>query len=172
MPFFVGVRRLHRARCKTAAYLMTTAAGIPLILVGAFAAGALVLSSADGSRRDARGHVGVLRGLIASAQSALLLITVITLTASSPDQAAVDIAAWTIGGLTATAAAVLLWPARPNRPIRRHIAQALDAAADVVAARWGSETDEEMLRARRARFNGPSTHCTTPTTGTSHVRPD
>ena len=139
---------------RTAAYLMTTAAGIPLILVGAFAAGALwssVLLMAAVAMLV--GMLGVLRGLIASAQSALLLITVITLTASSPDQAAVDIAAWTIGGLTATAAAVLLWPARPNRPIRRHIAQALDAAADVVAARWGSEADEEMLRGARARFN-------------------
>ena len=64
-----------------------------MILVGAFAAGALwssVLLMAAVAMLV--GMLGVLRGLIASAQSALLLITVITLTASSPDQAAVDIA--------------------------------------------------------------------------------
>jgi uncharacterized membrane protein YccC len=139
---------------RATAYLATTAAGIPLVLIGAFAGQALwssVLMMAVVAMIV--GVLGVLRGPVTSAQSALLLATVITLTASSPDLVLPDVAAWVVGGLIATVAATLLWPARSGRPIRRHIADTLDAVADAVSARWGPDADRGALVRARQHLN-------------------
>ncbi|MEZ5186923.1 MAG: FUSC family protein [Candidatus Nanopelagicales bacterium] len=142
------------ARRRTWSYLATTAAGVPLVAVGAFA-GQTMWSSVLMMAVVAMivGMIGVLRGPVTSAQSVLLLGTVITLTASSPSSALVDVVAWTIGGLTATAAASLLWPVSPTRLTRRHLATTLDAVADAVNARWGAAADPDALQEARRRLN-------------------
>lgn len=141
-------------RKRALSYVATTAAGIPLVAIGAFAGQSLwssVLMMAAVSMLV--GMVAVLRGPVTSAQSVLLLGTVVALTTSSPDLALVDTIAWTIGGLIATAAAVSLWPAQSNRGIRRGLADTLDAVADAVSARWGSDVDPVALEQARERLH-------------------
>jgi uncharacterized membrane protein YccC len=135
-------------------YLATTATGIPLITLGAFAS-QTVWSSVMLIAVVAMlvGMVGVLRGPVTSAQSGLLLGTVVALTASSPEMALVDAVAWTLGGLIAAVSAVVLWPAHADRPIRRKLAQTLDAVAQAVSARWGPQADPVALDAARSRLS-------------------
>ena len=89
------------------AYMVTTAAGIPLILLGAYAGQQRWTSiAAMAVVAMIVGMLAVLRGLIGAAQSVLLLATVLALTASTPAVVLPDIASWTLGGLAAGLAAV------------------------------------------------------------------
>ena len=136
------------------AYLVTTAAGIPLILLGAFA-GQHRWTSIVAMAVVAMvvGMLAVLRGLIGAAQSVLLLATVLALTASTPAVVLPDIASWTLGGLAAGLAAVFLWPAHPNLPIRGLIADVLDAVADAADLRWVQGAGPADLDSARERVN-------------------
>lgn len=141
-------------RKRTLSYVATTAAGIPLVAIGALASQALWSSVAMMAVVAMLvGMVGVLRGPVTSAQSVLLLGTVVTLTSSSPELALVDAAAWTVGGLIATVAAVTLWPSRSMRQIGDHLADTLDAVAESVAARWGPDVDATALEHARVHLN-------------------
>jgi uncharacterized membrane protein YccC len=136
------------------AYMSTTAAGVPLIAIGAFAGQqrwAAVVAMAVVAM--VVGLLAVLRGLIAAAQSVLLLSMVLALTASTPAVVLPDLAAWLLGGLAASSAAVFLWPSQPNLPIPGLIADVLDAVADASDVRWVHNGTHEELLAARDRVN-------------------
>lgn len=139
---------------RFAAYLLTTAAGAPLVVLGAYAGQALLTSVlAMAAVALAIGLLAVLRGLVAGAQSVLLLATVLSLTSSTPSLVGPDLVAWFVGGLTAAASAVLLWPARPNQPIRGCLADVLDAVADASDLRWIEAGGPELLAPALERVN-------------------
>lgn len=139
-------------RQRFLAYMTTTAAGIPLIAIGAFAGQqrwtAVVAMAAVAM---VVGLLAVLRGLIAAAQSVLLLSMVLALTASTPSVLLPDLTAWVLGGLAASCAAVFLWPSQPNLPIPGLIADVLDAVADASDIRWVHFGTREELMAGRDR---------------------
>ncbi len=136
------------------AYMVTTAAGIPLILLGAYAGQQRWTSiAAMAVVAMIVGMLAVLRGLIGAAQSVLLLATVLALTASTPAVVLPDIASWTLGGLAAGLAAVFVWPAHPNQPIRGLIADVLDAVADAADLRWVHGAGPADLDPVRDRVN-------------------
>ena len=134
-------------RQRFIAYMITTAAGVPLIAIGAFAGQqrwTAVVAMAVVAL--VVGLLAVLRGLIAAAQSVLLLSMVLALTASTPAVVLPDLASWTLGGLAAACAAVFLWPSQANLPIPGLIAEVLDAVADASDVRWVHHgTHEELL---------------------------
>ena len=136
------------------AYMVTTLAGIPLIAIGAFAGQqrwtAVVAMAAVAM---VVGMLAVLRGLIAAAQSVLLLSMVLALTASTPALVLPDLASWCLGGLAAACAAVFLWPSQPNLPIPGLIADVLDAVADASDVRWVTRGTHEELMSARDRVN-------------------
>ncbi len=136
------------------AYMVTTAAGIPLIAIGAFA-GQTRWTSVVAMAVVAMvvGLLAVLRGLIAAAQSVLLLSMVLALTASTPAVVLPDLVSWTLGGLAAASAAVFLWPSQPNLPIPGLIADVLDAVGDALDVRWVRRGTHEELLAARDRVN-------------------
>ena len=141
-------------RQRFIAYMITTAAGIPLIAIGAFAGQqrwTAVVAMAVVAM--VVGLLAVLRGLIAAAQSVLLLSMVLALTASTPAVVLPDLASWTLGGLAAACAAVFLWPSQANLPIPGLIAEVLDAVADASDVRWVHHGTHEELLAARDRVN-------------------
>ncbi len=141
-------------RQRFIAYMITTAAGIPLIAIGAFAGQqrwTAVVAMAVVAL--VVGLLAVLRGLIAAAQSVLLLSMVLALTASTPAVLLPDLASWILGGLAAACAAVFLWPSQANLPIPGLIAEVLDAVADASDVRWVHYGTREELLAARDRVN-------------------
>lgn len=149
-------------------YLITTAFGALLILIAA-PVSATVWPAALAMFAIALfvTMTGVLRGPFAQAQVTLLLTTVLALTDPSTGQVLQDVVAWTIGGLAATAAALLLWPSRPQRTIRRQLRAIYLSAAELARNRWTSsaqawqpeQADELAARVTklRARLTGDLT---------------
>lgn len=135
------------------AYLVTTAAGIPIVFVGI-----LLGQSIQGAAlvmfvvAMVLGLAAVLRGLLAAAQSTLLLATVLAVTSASPSVVVPAVVAWTIGGLTAALAALLLWPARPSRGLTASLSRIYAAAATSVRARW-VVCDPDALTSARDDFD-------------------
>ena len=141
-------------RQRFIAYMITTAAGVPLIAIGAFAGQqrwTAVVAMAVVAL--VVGLLAVLRGLIAAAQSVLLLSMVLALTASTPSVLLPDLVSWILGGLAAACAAVFLWPSQANLPIPGLIAEVLDAVADASDVRWVHYGTREELLAARDRVN-------------------
>jgi uncharacterized membrane protein YccC len=131
------------------AYLATTAAGVPLIIAGTAASTNLPASVAMAFVVALIvGLLAVLRGVIAAAQTVLLLATVLALTAVPVEHLWPSVAAWVFGGLVAATAAVTLWPLESTRPIQRRIADVLDAIADACQARW---IDDDLAALKDAR---------------------
>jgi len=141
-------------RQRFTANIVTTLAGVPLLVLGAYA-GQNVWTSVAAMALVAMviGLLGVLRGLIAAAQSVLLLATVLAITASTPALLGPDLVCWLVGGLAAALSAVLLWPTHSKRPIRRRVADVLDAVADASEARWIQGAPPDELEPLRAHVN-------------------
>ena len=132
-------------------YLATTAAGVPLIIVGTLASPYLVASVlAAFVVAMIVGLLGVLRGVVASAQTVLLLSLVLALTAVRPGTMWPSVAAWVFGGLVAAIASVTVWPVRTVRPIRNGIAAIFDEIADACDARWITQDADALAAARDA----------------------
>jgi len=131
---------------RTLAYLATVAAGIPIMVLGAIAGqtitGAMIMMAGVALLL---GILAVLRGFVASSQTTLLLATVIATTSSPPDSYATGAAAWVLGGLMATAAAVLLWPAPANSELRHKLCAVFQQVVEVVRLRWAPEQRQKEL---------------------------
>ena len=124
-------------RDRAIAYAATTAAGIPLILIGITwgqqpILGALIMFAVA----LIVGLAGVLRGMFASAQTVLLLVTVLAVTGSPAGSQGPAVLTWTIGGLIAMTAALVLWPARPSRSLVRQLSSLYSQVATTVRTRW------------------------------------
>lgn len=134
----------HGARAL--AYLATVAAGIPILVIGAIAGqtitGAMIMMAGVALLL---GILAVLRGFVASAQTTLLLATVIATTSSPPDSHVTGATAWVLGGLMATAAAVLLWPAAANSELRHKLCAVFQQVVEVVRLRWAPEQRPKEL---------------------------
>ena len=124
-------------RYRFTAYLLTTAAGVPLILVG------IVFGQSDLSGAVVMfvvalviGLAALLRGPVASAQTVLLLVTVLSVTSAARGSQWTAAAAWVIGGVAAAVSAVVLWPARPSHRLSGPLAELYRTAAQVVRDRW------------------------------------
>jgi len=141
-------------RQRFAAYLVATIAGVPLLVLGAYA-GQARWSSVVAMFAVALtiGVLAVLRGLVTAAQSVLLLATVLSLTTSSPAVVWPDVTGWLLGGLAAALSSVLLWPARPDQPIPGYIADALEAEAQACDVRYTRLGGPDDLQAAQERVN-------------------
>ena len=138
-------------RRRFTSYLIATAAGVPLIVVGVWASSNLLASIITAFLIALIvGVAAVLRGPVAAAQSVLLLAVVLALTAVAPSTLLPSLAGWVYGGLVAATAAVLLWPAQSQRAFREGIAGVLEAIADACDARW-VDNDQAALSAARDR---------------------
>jgi uncharacterized membrane protein YccC len=132
------------------AYVGTTLAGVPLLIVGSLASPnriASVITVAVVALLV--GVLGVLRGVVGAAQTVLLLATVLALTATDPATLGPDVAAWIFGGLVAAVSAVALWPMPSTQRIQRSLADVLEALADVCEARWVSLDEPALALARQ-----------------------
>lgn len=125
------------APARFRSYLYSTLAGMPLMVIGAYASQRLwtaVLTMA--AVAVTVGVLAVLRGPIGGAQRLLLLVTVLSLTSSNPSYLIPDLLCWLLGGLAAGIAAIALWPVYPQRTIESQLAGVLNAIAGVCEVRW------------------------------------
>lgn len=131
------------------AYLAATLAGLPLMLIGLYAAERVwtaVLAMAAIAMLI--GLLAVLRGMIGVAQRVLLLVTVLSLTAPDTTPFWTYLVCWFLGGLAAAVAAVTLWPVFPQRTMRAQLAAVLRAIAELCHVRWVvHETGEPLAQA-------------------------
>lgn len=138
-------------RDRFAAYMVTTAVGIPILIVGITFGqsieGAVIVMAVVAF---GLGIAAVLRGPVASAQTVLLLATVLAVTSAPAGTQLTAVICWTIGGVTAGVAALLLWPARPSHRLARDLSDLYRSAARAVRSRWGTpdqaEYDEVLAR--------------------------
>ncbi|MFN8125202.1 MAG: FUSC family protein [Candidatus Nanopelagicales bacterium] len=135
------------------AYLITTALGIPILLIGITfgqsVIGAVIVMALVAFTV---GIAAVLRGPVSSAQTVLLLATVLAVTSAPPGTQVPAVIAWTIGGVTAALAALILWPARPSHQLAKELSQVYDSAALTIRARW-AEPDADAYSAALERFD-------------------
>lgn len=132
------------------AYVGTTLAGVPLLIVGSLASPYRIASVITvAAVALLLGVLGVLRGIVGAAQTVLLLATVLALTATDPATLGPDVAAWIFGGLVAAISAVTLWPMPTTRRIQRSLADVLEALADTCVARWVSLDEAALAVARQ-----------------------
>ena len=141
-------------RRRAIAYLSTVAAGVPIMMIGAVAgqtiAGAMVMMAVVAL---VLGLLAVLRGFVASAQTTLLLATVLAVTSSPPDSFLTGAAAWLIGGLLATAAALLLWPAPAGAALRNALADVMSQVSQVVRVQWRPQLGPDTLKSENTALD-------------------
>ena len=126
-------------RPRASAYLGTTLVGVVLVALGtlfsfspwvgasAMLVVGFVLSFAS----------GVFGGYIASAESALLLIFVLSVAVPAPPTAIpTRVLGWSIAGVVSTLASVLLWPQFERSTMRSQAAAACRALAALLRATW------------------------------------
>jgi uncharacterized membrane protein YccC len=143
-------------RHRFVAYLVTTLAGLVMLVIGSLAAywgWASVLVGALGA--FALTYAGVLRGYVAAAGLALLMPLVIALTATpAVSEIPNELVGWAIGSALAIAAAMLLWPRYARSNLRLRVAAALAAAGALIPALWAEsmETDSDNSSAAVKAF--------------------
>ncbi len=131
--------RAARAR----AYLIATAVGAVLVALGTalseeFVLAALVMVVVAFVIR----YLGVFGGAWAAGANAVILAYVLAATVPGPlSDVGQRVLGWTIGGITATAAAILLWPVFERDVLRMRIADAVRATAALVRAYWEDDGD-------------------------------
>ena len=126
-------------RDRFMAYVLTTLAGIPVLVIG-ITFGQSVWGAAVVMFVLAMliGLAGVLRGFFASAQTVLMLATVLAVTSAPAGSQLVTVICWTIGGLVAAVAALALWPARPSHALTDQLGALYRSAAEAVRTRWAA----------------------------------
>ena len=139
-------------RDRSLAYLITGGVGLIAIVLGTAVAynmwtaaiGTMIVGSA-------LAYAAVLRGYVATANMSVLLPFVIAAT-SGPGgipELPERLAGFAIGVVTATLAAVLLWPVRSRSLLRQRLADLLVASANVIRAMWlPTDNDTVDLDAR------------------------
>lgn len=141
-------------RQRLLAYLALAAAGALLIVLGTLCSESTALSVAATA---AIGFLvlfgGVLSGYVAAAQPGAILILVLAVTvpagaAEVPER----LAGWGIAAALGTAAALLIWPARPPSAARQRAAAAARALADLVEGSGAEAAARERLAAARRAF--------------------
>ncbi len=152
-------------RDRFAAYAATTALGTPIILVG------VVLGQTAWSASVIMfvvaliiGLAGVLRGPVASAQTVLLLVTVLAVTSAPPGSQWTAIVCWLVGGLAAGVAAGTMWPAQPSRRLLEPLGELYHMAGTAVRTRWVDDDEpgctacltdmDSRLQALHGQFDG------------------
>lgn len=132
-------------RSRLSAYLATIPVGCISLIIGSalsFNTIASVLGTAVFGFVVA--YAGVLRGYVAAAGTAVMVPFFIAI--STPDNwsdVGSHLVAYVIGGLLATAGAMLIWPVYAKDRLRYRIADALEAAANAIGAQ---EQDSERDR--------------------------
>lgn len=140
-------------RDRFIAYLVTTAVGVPLLLIGITFGqqplrGALVMFVVA----MLIGTAAVLRGMIAAAQTVLLLATVLSVTSAPAGSQVPSVLAWCFGGLVAAVSALILWPARPSMKLMAQLSTLYTDAATMVRSRW-ADPDPAANEAAVASFD-------------------
>lgn len=137
-----------RLKQRWVAYLVTVAATIPILVAGIFFGqttyGAMIVMAVV---TLALGLAAVLRGMLAAAQTTLLLATVLAVTSAPAGSELRVCVCWIIGGLIATLAASLMWPARPQMGLRKRLAHVYETAAAAVEDRWTNPNSSEATAA-------------------------
>lgn len=129
-------------RVRAAAYLATTAVAVPVLAIGVVLGQSVVGAVAVMAVVAALlGMAAVLRGVLAAAQSTLLLATVLAVTSAPAGTQWQVVWSWIAGGLIATAAALLLWPVKPSPVIRLGTAQVFRAVSQAMRCRWCTPPD-------------------------------
>ncbi|MGV1003361.1 MAG: FUSC family protein [Candidatus Nanopelagicales bacterium] len=122
---------------RFAAYLVAGAGGAGAIVLGHLVSANALLAALTGLLVGAGlAFVSLLRGYIGAGASTVQLGFILAATAGPTAPLDAQLRGWAAGALTASLAAVLMWPARGSSELRRSVATGVDAAADLVAARW------------------------------------
>lgn len=130
-------------RSRFAAYLVTGAVGMGLIVIGAFAATDVVATIlVTLAVVFALCYSLVLRGYVTAAYISLLLTYIVAVTTpQAVGTLGTALAAYAAGAVLAGLAAVLLWPNRPVSAIGSALAAVLDAAVGLIADRGHRHDD-------------------------------
>ncbi len=149
-------------RARLRAYALLALAGVPLVALGTLCSRS---TAAAVAAMAAIGFVilfaGILNGYVAAAQAAAILAFVLpVMVAADPAEIPARLLGWALAAILSTAAALLLWPARPRDAVRADAAVASRALAELVEAGAGDApgTDDldrasrEAIASLRRRF--------------------
>ncbi|MBV9329151.1 MAG: FUSC family protein [Chloroflexi bacterium] len=125
-----------KTRDRLLAYVLTALAGIVLIVIGTLASVSLPLAVGVAAVvAFGVAGLGILGGYYLSAQMALLLAVVLSVTSPAGiDALPTRIAGWSTAGIAAVLAAWLLWPRSGHVALRATAASVIRAVADTIAA--------------------------------------
>jgi uncharacterized membrane protein YccC len=141
-------------RPRALAYAAATLAGAALVALGTVvsfsAAAAAIVMLAIGFTLS---FASVFGGYVAAAQTALLLVFVLSASVVAPASAIpTRLAGWLLAGVVSTVAGVFFWPWFEHASLRRRAAEACVAVADLVAAmRRGPANEQVAAYAQAAR---------------------
>jgi uncharacterized membrane protein YccC len=147
MADFGGLRKP-----RAAAYVVTTAVGAVLVVLGTLISpiawlGALAMFLVAFSIQLS----SVFGGYAAAAQPALLLSFVLAVSIPAPpDQVWPRLTGWLVAGAVSTLASALLWPRFEGLQLRKKAAEASQALADLLHAEQRSAPEAEITEARRS----------------------
>lgn len=141
-------------RTRALAYAAATLAGAALVALGTAvsfsAVAAAIVMLAIGFTLS---FASVFGGYIAAAQTALLLVFVLSASVVAPASAIpTRLAGWLLAGVVSTVAGVFFWPWFEHASLRKRAAEACVAVADLVAAmRRGPASEQVAAFAQAAR---------------------
>ncbi len=141
-------------RTRALAYAAATLAGAALVALGTVVSFSAVIAAivmlAIGFTLS---FASVFGGYVAAAQTALLLVFVLSASVVAPASAIpTRLAGWLLAGVVSTLAGVVFWPWFEHASLRKRAAEACDALADLVAAmRRGPANEQVAAYARAAR---------------------
>jgi len=142
-------------RTRALAYVAATLAGAALVALGTAVSFSPVVAAivmlAIGFTLS---FASVFGGYVAAAQTALLLVFVLSASVVAPASAIpTRLAGWLLAGVVSTVAGVFFWPWFEHASLRRRAAEACVAVADLVAAmRRGPANDQVATDAHAARM--------------------
>jgi uncharacterized membrane protein YccC len=141
-------------RTRALAYAAATLAGAALVALGTLVSFSAVIAAivmlAIGFTLS---FASVFGGYVAAAQTALLLVFVLSASVVAPASAIpTRLAGWLLAGVVSTVAGVFFWPWFEHASLRKRAAEACVAVADLVAAmRRGPANEQVAAYARAAR---------------------
>jgi uncharacterized membrane protein YccC len=139
-------------RTRALAYAAATLAGAALVALGTVVSFSAVIAAivmlAIGFTLS---FASVFGGYVAAAQTALLLVFVLSASVVAPASAIpTRLAGWLLAGVVSTVAGVFFWPWFEHASLRRRAAEACVAVADLVAAMRRGPANEQVAEYAQA----------------------
>jgi uncharacterized membrane protein YccC len=134
-----------KTHSRVSAYMLAALAGVPLIGVGTLASTSVwVAVGASALVGFGLSGLGVVGGYVLSAQSALMLAFILSVTSPAPpDATSSRVLGWVVAGGVAVLAGWLLWPRSSHVALRGLAASVVrDVAATIATPRHGAELEQ------------------------------